>query len=80
MIPVKKMGSNIGNGFLFRVPEYMIYDEQTRLRKPVNNEMFLMTSTKKDQRTKISLENDLYLLPSQMQNEDHCVYLHQWIG
>jgi CRISPR-associated protein Cas5t len=77
LIPSSKFNGNATNGFLVRLPEYLIADENVRLRNPKNNEMFIMTSNEPGIRTNIALDADLYH-PSDASDPEDCIYLHQW--
>ncbi len=73
LIPVNN-NDTLSEGMFFRLPEKMEYDVVRRMRKPVNNRLFLATDPFTEIGTKVSREKSLYKL----QNSNEVFYLHQW--
>lgn len=63
-------------GLMFRMPERMQYDQDTRMRDATYNEVFIATAATHGMRTEIELETDLFSTPDCALDE--CIYLHEW--
>lgn len=76
LIPFYLCSKDPIEGLLVRLPEYMIYNEETRLRRPKNNILFIATKSKMDCSTRISIKNGLFASES----NENAIYIHDWIN
>lgn len=77
LIPSNKFNQKLINGFIIRLPEYMEYDEEKRLRYPKNLQTFLATNSLKNVSTDIELDSGLYS-SKDFKESQRCIYLHDW--
>lgn len=78
LIPLKYCIENPIPGLMIRIPEYMVYDEDARLRESRNNEIFIATNIQNGIRTAVKLKKNLFKLSPFNSNED-VIYMHDWL-
>ncbi len=77
LIPSSKLNGTLINGFIFRLPEYIEYDEERYIRSPKNHQSFIATNSISKIQTDIKLKTGLFTSKS-FEDKDKCIYLHEW--